>query len=836
MKQIKFSAHILPNLVAVGVFFLVTIFFFNPIFFENKTLQQHDIQQFIGSSKAIVDYREKTGEEALWTNSMFSGMPAYLVSVQWGNHAIAYMKKAMALALPHPVSNIFIAFICYYILLLAFTIRPYLAIAGAIAFGLSTYMIIGLAAGHNGRIGAIAFMPLVMAGIHLAFTGRRILGFGVTAAGMALHLRENHLQITYYLLLIVLLYGLIRLIEALKNKTLPALFTTVGVLLVAVLLAAGTFFGPFWAIKEYSAYSTRGQSDLVTAAGASTGDAAGMSKEYAFEFSNGILEPFTLMIPNFFGGSSANFLITDPSSEVYQALVRSGDQQMANQLANFSGAYWGEQRLASPYYAGAVIVFLFALGIAFAGKKHVWWLASLSVLSILLSWGSNFSSFNYLLFDYFPGYSNFRSVTFTLVIILFAMPLLGLLGLENLWKRGIDKEAKRKLWIVFAFTGGLCFLFWLFAGVFSFTRELERQLPAWFVDALAEDRKSLFRADALRSFFFILAAFAAIYFDLHRKLSSMGGYAFLIFVVTVDLAAVNKRYFREEQYKRSRDNTFFAMTEADHEILKDKSYYRVYNLSYLTGNGTNPFAEARTSYYHHSIGGYHGAKLRRYAEFYDSCLVTQTQEFVEQANAGNTSFEQLPAFNMLNIRYILLGPQREGVIPNPSAYGPAWFVSEIEKTGDALNELEKTCSVNTRTVAVIDTSRFVVGSISADTTATIKLTEYTPRELKYESRSSAEGLAVFSEIYYPGWEATVDGKETPVLRADYILRALNVPAGNHTIVFTFKPKAYTVGNKITSASSWLVLLLLLGSIYWSVKNEREEGEENAAPVEDKGRR
>lgn len=819
MKNIRFSTHILPHVVALAVFFIITVFFFNPVFFGNKTLQQYDIQQFAGSSKAIEDYRNETGDEPLWTNSMFSGMPAYLVSVQWSNHAIAYVKTLLALFLPHPVANIFIAFVCYYILLLSFRIRPYLAIAGAIAFGLSSYIIIGLAAGHNGRIGAIAFMPLIMAGIHLVFTGKRVLGFGVTAMAMALHLRENHVQITYYLLLIVLIYGLIQLIEAVRLKTVPVLLKNIGVLAVAVLLGIGTFFGQMWALKEYSAYSTRGKSDLVAEGSPQNADGAGMRKEYAFEFSNGILEPFTLMIPNFYGGSTSNFLFLDRSSEVYQALARSGNQQTANQLANFTGGYWGEQRMTAPYYAGATIIFLFVLGIAFAEKKYVWWLVSVSVWSILLSWGSNFSAFNYLMFDFFPGYNNFRSVTFTLIMILFAMPLLGMLGLERLWAGGMTREAKRKLLIAFGATGGLCLLLWIFAGMFGFTREVEAQLPAWFVDALAEDRKSLFRADAIRSFFFILIVFAAIYFDLHKRLSATGFYAFLIFVVAVDLAPVAKRYFTEDNYKRSRDNSFFAMTGADQQILKDKSSYRVYNLSYLTGSGTNTFAEARTSYYHHSIGGYHGAKLKRYEEFYDSCVVPQTQQFVAQAQKGNIGFENLTAFNMLNIKYVYIGPQAQDVLPNPSAYGNAWFVREIARAGNAREELAKTCAANTRFTAVIDTSKFRVGNIASDTNATIRLVDGNPKSLKYESQSSADGLAVFSEIYYPGWEATIDGKPTEALRANYILRALEIPAGNHTIEFTFRPKPYMVGNKVTRISSWLVLLVLLGSIWWTLKKE-----------------
>lgn len=820
MKKINFASQVLPHVVAVGVFLLVTIFFFNPIFFENKSLQQYDIQQHHGASRTIEDFREQTGEEALWADAMFSGMPAYLVSVRWGNEAIAYIKMIMAVFLPHPIANIFLAFVSYYILLLSFRVRPYLAMTGAIAFGLSSYMIIGLAAGHNARIGAIAFMPLVMAGIHLSFTGRKILGFGVTAAGMALHLRENHVQITYYLLLIVLAYGLIQLIAAVRTRSVPDLLKTVGVLAVAVVLATGTFFGQFWALKEYSEYSTRGKSELV--ANAQTDEGTGMTREYAFEFSNGILEPFTLMIPNFYGGASSNLLAADRNSEVYKALARSGDPQTANQLGGFTGAYWGEQRMAAPYYAGAVIVFLFAIGIAFAEKKHVWWLVSVSVLSIALSWGSNFAAFNYFMFDYFPGYGNFRSVTFTLVIILFAMPLLGMLGLEKVMSQPLGKTAKRKLLIAFASTGGLALLLWMFAGAFGFIRQIEAQAPAWFTEALADDRKSLFRGDAIRSFLFISIAFAAIYFEAYRKISFVGFCAFLAVLVTIDLAVVDKRYFTEDNYKRNRDNSYFAMTPADQEIEKDKSYYRVFNLKFLTGAGENPFAEARTSYYHHSIGGYHGAKLRRYAEFYDSCVMVQTQRFVGQANQGNLSFANLSAINMLNIKYVMIGQRAGDVLVNTEAYGNAWFVNNLQTVGSPLEELEQTCAADTRRVAVIDTTRFKPGdNLATDSAATITLVQHNPKYLKYESQSSQSGLAVFSEIYYPGWEATIDGQPANILRADYILRALEIPAGNHTIEFTFRPKPYTVGNKITTASSWLVLILLLGSVGWTWKRERE---------------
>lgn len=823
MKKIRFADHVLPHIVAVAIFLLVTIFFFNPVFFDNRTLEQHDIQMFKGSAKSIQDYREQTGEEALWATSMFSGMPAYLVSVSWSNEAVLFLKRIFSAALPHPINNIFVAFLCYYIMLLAFRVRPYLAIAGAIAFGLSSYVIIGLSAGHNARIGAIAFMPLVMAGIHLAFTNRKLLGFGVTAAGLALQLRENHLQITYYLMIIVAVYGIIRLIEAVQEKKLADFVKTMGILVGAALLATGTFFGQLWSVSEYTPYSIRGKSDLAGATPQQqTADALGMSKTYAFEFSNGFLEPLVLLIPNFYGGSSSNSFLQDEKSETYKALVSSGNQQMVNQLVNFTRAYWGPQRLSAPYYAGAIIVFLFAVGIAFADKKYVWWLASIAALSVMLSWGSTFASFNYFLFDYLPGYNKFRSVTFTLIIILFAMPLLGLLGLEKLWQKGVDKEAKKKLLIAFAATGGLCLFFWIFGGMLSFTRDEEAQLPAWFTSALADDRLALLRSDAFRSFAFIAVAFVAIYFDLGKRISYFGLYAFLIFIITIDIALVDKRYFTNDQFKRKRESeNYFAMTPADQEILKDKSYYRVYQIN--PQNPFDAFSEAKTSYHHHSIGGYHGAKMRRYQEYLDSCFYKEIQKFFTQAQQQNYNFDNLHGFNMLNVKYLPYGPDREAVIVNHSANGNAWFVHDVVKVNSAAEELKQTCEINTKTTAVINTNKFKIDDITTDSAGTIRLTENKPNYLKYESDAPSGGLAVFSEIYYPkGWIATIDGKEAEILGANYILRALQVPAGKHTIEFTFQPKAYTVGNKVTMASSWLVLIVLLGSIGWSLREPKDK--------------
>lgn len=815
MKKIRFTQDILPHLLAVVVFLVVTLFFFKPVFFDHKALSQHDIQQWEGSSKALRDYRDQTGDEGLWASQMFSGMPAYLINVEWGNEAVSIVKQVMTVSLPHPISNIFAAFVSYYILLLCFGVRPYLAIAGAVAFGLSSYVIIGLMAGHNGRIGAIAFMPLIMAGIHLAFSRKFVLGFAATATGFALHLRENHLQMTYYLAMIVAVYGLVQLIYLYRSGEVKEWFKAVGLLVPAVILGFGTFVGPLWAIAEYTPYSMRGNSELVSGGKLQGGEQTGLYKQYAFEFSNGILEPMTLLIPDFYGGASSTFLVQDQDSETYKALSQSGDNEMANQLAQYTSAYWGPQRLAAPYYAGAVVIFLFVFGIVFGESRMRWWLVSVTVLGIMLSWGKNFEAFNYAMFDYFPGYNKFRSVTFTLIIALFAMPLLGFSALERFLQHGFDTAVKKKLLIAGGVTAGLCVIAIIFAGVLSFTRDFESQLPAWFTNALAADRKSLLIGDAFRSLVFVLLIFSVLYFNIIR-LNATLFYAAVFLLITIDLSTVDKRYLKDENYVRARDKGRFTPTEADNEILKDKSSFRVYNLTSLG----EAWADARTSYYHHSLGGYHGAKMRRYQDLVDSCLNRETEELVRDAQSGGLKFENYGILNMLNTKYLVIGPDRTNVIANPAINGNAWFVQKLVKVNSPAEELEATCGAETKTTAVVDVSKFPVSPESFDSSGTIKLLENKPNYLKYESNSASATFAVFSEIYYDkGWKAFVDQKEVNILRADYVLRALVLEPGQHSIEFRFEPAAYYTGNKITMASSWLMLLVLLGSVGYSIRKD-----------------
>ena len=415
------------------------------------------------------------------------------------------------------------------------------------------------------------------------------------------------------------------------------------------------------------------------------------------------------------------------------------------------------------------------------------------------------------MFDYFPGYNKFRSVNFALVIILFSMPLLGIIGLEKFFENELNKEAKRKLLIAVSMTGGVCLLLLLFAGVMSFSKAGEEQFPAWFLKALHTDRRGLFRDDAFRSLSFIFSVFILLYFNVGKKISILAFYIFLIVMMSLDSAIVDKRYFTKENYQRKRTSSSFTATAADEAILRDKSYYRVYNLQ-------NPMAEASTSFFHHSLGGYHGAKLRRYQELYDSCISDETVELIASAQQGSLDFPKLGVLNMLNAKYVSYGPDADNIIPNQNANGPAWFVKEVIKVNSPTEELKMTGEVKTFETAVIDNSKFEIGNFDFDSLSLINLTELRPPYLKYEAKTSVNSFAVFSEIYYPkGWLATIDGKEVPILRANYVLRALEVPSGKHTIEFRFEPRPYVIGDKVTMASTWILLLVVLGVLGWSFR-------------------
>jgi hypothetical protein len=816
MQRLIFKKDLLPHLLAIIIFLLVTIVFFSPVYFQGKSLHQDDIYMWQGGAKELMDFREETGEEGLWTNSMFSGMPGYLINTQFSGDLIYYFQRILAFGLPHPTSILFTSFLCYYIMLLVFGVRPGIAIAGALAFGLSSFNIIGLAAGHNARIAAISFMPLVLAGIHLCLKSRPLLGAVITSIGLAIQLRVNHIQITYYLLLVVLIYGAVFLVEAYKNKGLKSFITRLGFLVLAVLLAVGANLGRLWTILEYNKYSMRGISELSRTVERGENE-SGLEKSYAFTYSSGISESLTLFIPNYKGGP--NYQSLDSDSNLGQALRNNGVAPgQINQYLQNVPTYWGKQPATAPYYLGAIMVFLFVFGLLQKDPYLKIWITSSIILGILLSWGSNFSGFNYFMFDHFPGYNKFRSVSFALVIPIFLAPVLSSIGLNNFLKNP-NQELLKKLLYALAITGGFALLVIIFAGAASFRGAVDAQLaeqPSWFLQALREDRESLMRGDAIRSLILILLSGGLIWLIFMKKVSQNAGIAGIILLALIDSFSVSKRYLNEDNFKERAIEQQFTQTEADQRILQDNTPgYRVYNL-------LGPFNEARTSYFHHSIGGYHGAKIRRYQDLIENCLAEETNDLISDLRSGIRQFEDYPVINMLNAKYLVAGARESSVLVNSSAYGAAWLATEVIKVQSADEELDAVCSIKSKQQAVIDISRFNVGESSFSGLGTVSLDSYAPNYLTYSAKVEGASLLIFSEIYYPeGWSATINGEPLQILRANYVLRAAVVPAGDYVIKFTFAPGSYSKGNKVMLIFSILIICFFFYGLYSEYKESKK---------------
>ena len=788
------------GLIILG-FLFITILVHYPSFVGDQQISQHDVLQGAGGNNQLKMHRDGTGEEALWNPYMFSGMPAYLTGVQYSGNLMMYAYKIYLLGMTHPEGILFANLLSFYILLLCFKVRPLIAAAGAIAWGLNGFNMIGIMAGHNAKIAAVAFMPLVLAGIKLAFSGKRWLGFGLTAIALGLQIRANHPQITYYLAIIVLAYGLALLYDAIKQKNLKPFGINAALMILAAVLAVGANYGRLATTLEYSKYTIRGKSELTADQAASSG----LDKEYAFRYSNGIAEPLFLFVPNIFGGSSQEELST--KSAVAEALRNAGYNrtQIANQVKSVP-TYWGSQPLTAPYYAGTFTVLLFILGILILPKKQKVWLIALAILGIMMSWGKNFEALNNVLFDYLPAYNKFRSVTFTIIIVIFSMNLMGFVALEKLVQTEWSQELKKKVFMLFGIGGGFLILLMVFSGALGFRGAIDAQLPEWFVDALRADRKSLLIKDSMRALLFV-AAFAAILWALFKKKVKtsqvMIGLAFLTFV---DSFSLTKRFLGNEKFEEAPTESFFQMTDADRTIASQAFYGdRVLNLQ-------NPFNENRTSYFHESIGGYHGAKIRRYNDLIGYCLQSELQSAIQTLQSQSMDFSGLPVLNMLNTKFMYAGNQANGVFPNRFANGNAWTVNRIIPVSSPDEEIAQVCSIDTKNEALIDQSKFDVGQIAGN--GTIVLNEKTPNRISYTAEiSGGTAMGIFSEIYYPeGWTATIDGTETEIKRANYVLRALEIPSGSHEIVFEFKPQTYFTGNTIMMISSILVFLSFIGGV------------------------
>jgi hypothetical protein len=819
MKKLNFKEDVLPHVAVIGIFIVILAIYFSPVFFNHQQIRQHDILQAAGSAQEIKEYKAATGKQPLWTNSMFSGMPAYMILIDFPGEFIKNTFSKIQYFFPHPAGIVLIHFVCFYILLLSFGVRPTYAAIGAIAFGLASFTMISLGAGHNNKVKAMGYAALILAGITYTFRNKLVLGFVVTALGVALQVGSNHYQITYYLGLIALIYGVNQFVYAIKEHQIPALMKQVLVLILAAVIGLGANAGSFMTTLEYAKYSQRGKPELKAVGNKAKEDTGGLDKEYAFSYSYGKFETLSLLIPNVLGGASAGPLST--KSEVYKTLTNSYQQVNAEQFIRQVPLYWGDQpQTGGPTYYGAIIIFLFVLGMFILDKKVKYWLLAVTIFSVMLAWGKNFEAFNYLIFDLLPGYNKFRAVTMTLVMGHIAVTLGAILALYKIFQTDFTKEIQKKLFISFAITGGLCLFFVLFAGSFDTSAATDNQYfgqAPELISALKKDRTSLMRADAFRSFFFILIAAGLIWAAITSKLKKQIALVVIGLLVLADMWFIDKRYLNDSGFERKPMETFFTPTAADQTILADKSLdFRVLNLT------TSPWNEAKTSYFHKSLGGYHAAKMGRYMDFIEHVFSPEIEYAIGNLKKGSLDFSAAPGLNMVNTKYLIVSEQANGAVENKSALGNAWFVSDIKMVNSPDEEIASINGMDPAKTAVVDFSKFKTSKeqYPKDSAASVKMTSYAPNDLEYESNNPSDGFAVFAEIFYPeGWLATIDGKETEIKRANYILRALEIPAGKHKIKFEFVPKSYAMGNTISFASSIILLIVVAGGIFMAFRQK-----------------
>lgn len=816
MKMPKLKSFY-PYLVAFILFIVIAYAYF-PALFEGKIVMQSDISSWRGAANEIIQFREQTGEEPLWTNSMFSGMPTTMISTEYKGNYLKNVYDGLFVG-PRPASYLILGLVSFYLLLLAFGVNPWLSIVGALAFGFCSYNFQILQVGHNAKMVAISLMPMVLASVVFAFRKNRWLGavfFGIT---LAFQIMANHPQITYYLAFIVLFYGIAQLYKAVKAKALPAFFKTVTLLVVAVLFAAATNINHLWPTWEYSKYTMRGGSELTLNQNSQT--KGGLDKEYATAWSYGIDETLNLMIPNFKGGASGGAL--DKNSETYKFLNSQGASN-ADQIIQQLPLYWGEQAFtAGPMYMGAIAIFLFVLGLVLIKGPMKWWIVGISLLALFLGWGRNFMFLSSFFYDYIPLYNKFRVPSMMLIVLQLTIPLLGIYTLNKILNGEYEKKTLLKgLKIAVGVTGGICALFALLPGLAgSFVSPADSQYPDWLRQYLPQDRESLLRSDAFRSLVFILLAGVVIWAWMIQKIKSTHVVIVMGLLILADMWTVDKRYLNNDHFVKQREfNNQYQPRPVDQAILADKDpNYRVLDIS------VNTFNDSHTSYHHKTIGGYSAAKLQRYQDIIDYFIYPEMQSIGKTLESSPTlsameeSLSKQTVLNMLNTKYVIVHAN-SAPVNNKYAYGNAWFVKDYELVNTPDEELLGLKQIDPRESAVISKEFESViqdKGFNFDENATIQLTSYAPNKLEYKTSAANEQLAVFSEIYYPkGWNVYIDGNKTDLLRADYILRAVIVPAGEHTVTFEYKPESYYMGARISAISSSLLLLALLGGIIFYI--------------------
>ncbi len=821
----------LPDVLAVLLFVVLAFAYFFPADIEGRILYRHDASAGRGAGQEGIEYLQKTGERSRWTNALFGGMPTYQMAPSYGStDLLTKAIYAYHLWLPENVWFVFAYLLGFYILLRAFDFRQHLAALGSIIWAFSTYFLIIIAAGHIWKVWALAYLPPMIAGIVLAYRGKYLWGLLLTAVFSAFEINANHVQMTYYYLFVILFMVIAWLVEAIRQQQMARFLKATAVCIAGAAIGVCVNLSNLYHTWQYSKESMRGKSELVKANNANQ-TSSGLERDYITQWSYGIGETWTLLIPNTKGGASM------PLSQNETAMKHADENYVS--IYQQIGQYWGEQPGTSgPVYVGAFVVMLFILGLFIVKGPMKWALLAATVLSILLSWGKNFMGFTDFFLDYVPMYDKFRTVASILVIAEFTIPLLAMLALKKIFDEPeVLKEKAKYLYVSFALTAGVALLFALmptafFAGFIS-TSEMHalQSLPAEHIQPLianlTEMRQAVFTADCWRTFWIIVIGTAFLLLFRYGKLKAEYTVAGILLLCLIDLWQVNKRYLNDEMFvPKSEREAPQQKTQTDELILRDQALdYRVLNLA------SNTFNENETSYYHKSIGGYHAAKLRRYQEMIEQYINPEMQALFGAVSEAAGDMTQVngdsicPVLNMLNTRYFIFPLEGGQTVPiqNPYAYGNAWFVDKLDYVNNANEEMAAVGKIDLRHQAVADVKfKAQLGeAVEQDTASVVTITSYEPNRLTYDVNSGKGGVLVFSEIYYPEWTATVDGQPVELGRVDYLLRAIQIQPGKHQVELSFFPKSVSTTETIAYVAIVLLILTLLGTIFLEYKNRKK---------------
>ena len=815
-------------IIAILAFAVISWVYFYPVM-QGKRVKQHDMEMHKGMAQELTQYRESTGETALWTNSAFSGMPAWNISAPQKTNLFQYVHKVLSIGLPSPLGSVFISMLGFFILLLVLDVGVWVSALGAIAYGFTSYLYIIIGAGHNAKAVAMAYMAPVIAGVLLTYKGKYLWGLVLTAIAASLELYANHLQITYYLVLILVVIVIAEFISDIRQKKLLHFVKASLMLVLVAVISVLTFSTKLYANYEFGKETTRGKPVLTSNEANQT---KGLERDYITQWSYGKGETWSLMIPNAKGGASAYIGKQNP-------VLEKVDGRFKESIAQ-SNAYWGDQPGTSgPVYVGAIVVFLFVLGALTVKGRLKWALLIATLLSILLSWGKNFMGFTNFFLDYIPGYDKFRAVSMTLVIAEVTMPLLGFLGLAEMVKSPENaKKNMTKFFIALGVTAGFCLLFYVMPKTFfnflsqeeakqfaSMSAGKDGAIYAQFASQLEDVRVAIFRKDALRSLIFIILTAVPLFLYVKGKLKAVPAFVILAALILVDMFPIDKRYLNNDNFidKAKFDKPFVA-SPASQYILNDKA------LSYRVADITRDmFNDASTCYFHKSIGGYSGAKLRRYQDVITQYLGPGLNQLRSAKTAEDMSrqLSQQEVLNMLNTKYIIFNPQSQP-FENQFAFGNAWMVNDVKMANTPNEEFNALATTDMLHTAIIgkEFEQQVKGYKAKDMEGSITMTDYKPNQLTYTFSANEDKLVVFSEIWTSkGWTMLIDGQESPLLRANYLLRAAMIPAGRHEIMMFYEPKVWKVGGTISLISSLAILLAAVGAVIFSLKKQKASTKE-----------